>query len=90
MGWAFRKLPQTGNGVGSGGLRAEAAAGDVEELHGVRVELASAGDCPVDVTFSAGVVERIPGEKMALTVLRADAAMYAAKAAGRNRVMRAD
>ncbi len=26
----------------------EAAAGDVEELHGVRVELASAGDCPVD------------------------------------------
>ena len=47
-----------------------------------------AGSCSVDVTFSAGVVERMPSEKMALTLLRADAAMYAAKGAGRNCVSR--
>jgi signal transduction histidine kinase len=34
----------------------EAAAGDVEELHGVRVELASAGDCPVDASVGALVL----------------------------------
>ena len=33
-----------------------AAAGDVEELHGVRVELASAGDCPVDAAVGALVL----------------------------------
>jgi signal transduction histidine kinase len=33
-----------------------AAAGDVEELHGVRVELASAGDCPVDSSVRALVL----------------------------------
>ena len=33
-----------------------AAAGDVEELHGVRVELASAGDCPVDSSVGALVL----------------------------------
>src|SRR5512132_3396531 len=33
-----------------------AAAGDVEELHGVRIELASAGDCPVDASVSALVL----------------------------------
>lgn len=39
------------------------------------------------VTFSAGVVQRQPSEKMGMTVMRADAAMYAAKAAGRNRIL---
>ena len=34
----------------------EAAAGDVEELHGLRVELASAGDCPVDASVNALVL----------------------------------
>ena len=33
-----------------------AAAGDVEELHGVRVEIASAGDCPVDGSLGAVVL----------------------------------
>ena len=33
-----------------------AAAADVEELHGVRVELASAGDCPVDDAVGALVL----------------------------------
>jgi signal transduction histidine kinase len=34
----------------------EAVAGDVEELHGVRVELASAGDCAVDSSAGALVL----------------------------------
>ena len=34
----------------------EEAANDVEELHGVRVELASAGDCPVDDAVHALVL----------------------------------
>jgi signal transduction histidine kinase len=34
----------------------EAVAGYVEELHGVRVELASAGDCPVDSSAGALVL----------------------------------
>src|SRR6185436_9990839 len=33
-----------------------AAAGEVEELHGVRVEIASAGDCPVDDAVGAVVL----------------------------------
>jgi signal transduction histidine kinase len=33
-----------------------AAAADVEELHGVRIELASAGDCPVDDSVAALVL----------------------------------
>ena len=33
-----------------------AAAGDVEELYGVRVEIASAGDCPVDGPLGAVVL----------------------------------
>ena len=36
--------------------RSSAAAGDVEELHGVRIELASAGDCPVDASVGALVL----------------------------------
>ena len=34
----------------------EVVAGDVEELHGVRIELASAGDCPVDSSAGALVL----------------------------------
>lgn len=55
-------------------------------LERVRAEPFAFGGHRVEVTFSAGVVERKPDEKMALTVMRADAAMYSAKAAGRNRV----
>ena len=46
-GWLYGDQPL---GDDSASLMAalSAAAGDVEELHGVRVELASAGDCPVD------------------------------------------
>ncbi len=40
------------------------------------------------ITFSAGVVQRSPGEDRQTLIGRADAAMYRAKAAGRNRVER--
>lgn len=40
------------------------------------------------ITFSAGVVELAPGEDRDGVIARADAAMYRAKTAGRNRVVR--
>ena len=39
------------------------------------------------ITFSAGVAERVPGEKAESIVPRADAALYEAKHTGRNRVV---
>lgn len=47
------------------------------------------GDETIRVTISAGVAERQLGERRDDLVGRADEAMYAAKAAGRNRVMAA-
>ena len=54
-GWLYADQPL---GDDSASLLAAlaAAAGDVEELHGVRVELASAGDCRVDPPVSALVL----------------------------------
>ena len=54
-GWLYGDQPL---GDESASLLAalSAAAGDVEELHGVRVELASAGDCPVDGAVGALVL----------------------------------
>ena len=46
-GWLYGDQP-IGDDSASLMAALSAAAGDVEELHGVRVELASAGDCPVD------------------------------------------
>lgn len=45
---------------------------------------------PLQATFSAGVAEYRPGEPAADLLARADAALYGAKTAGRNRVMLAD
>lgn len=42
------------------------------------------------ITFSAGVAQRQPGESAAAVIGRADQAMYAAKAAGKNRVVKAE
>ena len=54
-GWLYGDQPL---GDDSASLLAalSAAAGDVEGLHSVRVELASAGDCPVDASVGALVL----------------------------------
>lgn len=54
-GWLYGDQP-LGDESASLVAALEAAAGDVEELHGVRVELASAGDCPTDESVSALVL----------------------------------
>jgi signal transduction histidine kinase len=54
-GWLYADQP-LGDETASLAAALSAAAGDVEELHGVRVELASAGDCPVDASVQALVL----------------------------------
>ncbi len=54
-GWLYGDQP-LGDDSASVMAALAAAAGDVEELHGVRVELASAGDCPVDSSVGALVL----------------------------------
>ncbi len=51
-GWLYGDQP-LGDDSASLVAALSAVAGDVEELHGVRVELASAGDCPVDGAMPA-------------------------------------
>ncbi len=54
-GWLYGDQP-LGDETASVFAALSAAAADVEELHGVRVELASAGDCPVDDATGALVL----------------------------------
>ena len=54
-GWLYADRP-LGDETASLVAALSAAAADVEELHGVRVELASAGDCPVDEAAGALVL----------------------------------
>src|SRR6478609_7392567 len=54
-GWLYADQP-LGDDSASLVAALSAAAGDVEELHGVRIELASAGDCPVDAAVGAVVL----------------------------------
>ena len=54
-GWLYGDQP-LGDDTASLAAALAAAAGDVEELHGVRIELASAGDCPVDASVGALVL----------------------------------
>ena len=46
-------------------------------------------DIDLRITFSGGVVARQAGEPMADTIIRADQAMYEAKALGRDRIVTA-
>ena len=50
-----------------------------------RLRAALASDAPLPYTFSAGIAQALPGETAQLTLHRADAAMYVAKGAGRDR-----
>jgi signal transduction histidine kinase len=54
-GWLYADRP-IGDETASLIAALSASAADVEELHGVRVELASAGDCPVDEGVGALVL----------------------------------
>jgi signal transduction histidine kinase len=54
-GWLYGDQP-LGDDSASLVAALSAAAGDVEELHGVRIELASAGDCALDQSVSAMVL----------------------------------
>jgi len=68
-------------------MRAEAAmeaAGRL--LASVRRTPCSHADGTISYTFSAGVADWVPGENLQGLYARADRALYAAKAAGRNRV----
>jgi diguanylate cyclase (GGDEF)-like protein len=68
-----------------------ALAGGVEVAEKLRRSIAEvradpAGGGPLRVTASFGVAEHAPGERLERTVAAADAALYRAKAAGRDRV----
>ena len=86
-GWLYADHP-LGDEEASLVASLEAAAGDVEELHGVRVELASAGDCPVDPSVSAVVLASLPSHvlnarRMGQQVASDPAAYYHAPAVQR-------
>jgi diguanylate cyclase (GGDEF)-like protein len=71
--------------------RLQLARGGVERVR-QRIEAVSlrVGEQPLQVTISAGLAEHIAGESVATALARADAALYEAKAQGRNRTVAAD
>ncbi len=71
--------------------RLQLARGGVERVR-QRIEAVSlrVGEQALQVTISAGLAEHIAGESVAIALARADAALYEAKAQGRNRTVAAD
>ena len=71
--------------------RLQLARGGVERVR-QRIEAVSlrVGEQALQVTISAGLAEHIAGESVATALARADAALYEAKAQGRNRTVAAD
>ncbi len=71
--------------------RLQLARGGVERVR-QRIEAVSlrVGEQPLQVTISAGLAEHIAGESVATALARADAALYEAKAQGRNCTVAAD
>lgn len=67
---------------------ADPGANGVQAMARMRAALAGTHLCPempdLQVTFSAGVAEHLPAEPIDRTLQRADEALYAAKAAGRD------
>jgi len=72
------------------GFDAEAALARVEEVRAGLAGLAVADVPDLRVSASFGVAERRPGEPLLRTVERADAALYRAKRAGRDRAVLAE
>ena len=71
--------------------RLQLARGGVERVR-QRIEAVPlrVGEQALQVTISAGLAEHIAGESVATALARADAALYEAKAQGRNRTVAAD
>jgi signal transduction histidine kinase len=67
-GWLYDDRP-LGEDAMSLGAALSAAAAEIEEVHGVRVELASAGDCPLD--------DPVPAVVLAAREAMANAAKFA-------------
>ncbi len=73
------------------GTGIKTAAKVAERLRGrIEAEPFTSGDLCMPVTISVGVAQAYPDELAADLLMRADAALYGAKKAGRNRVVRAD
>jgi diguanylate cyclase (GGDEF)-like protein len=70
-----------------GGEEFVAVLPDCEVSAGLRTIERLQRKVPADQTFSAGIAARLPGECAADLLQRADAAMYLAKGAGRNRTV---
>ena len=63
------------------------AQADGAEAVLARLRSAVGASAPLPYTYSAGIAQALPGETAQDTMRRADAAMYAAKAAGRDRCL---
>jgi diguanylate cyclase len=68
------------------GATAAGAEAKIERLREQVATLAFPDLGPISITLSGGIAEHRPGENLGATISRADAALYGAKAAGRNQL----